>query len=79
MKDLSPRLILEYGSDVTYRGRRYVICQQPSDFSAISIKDPESGAIFQAAVAELSPYVEKPKTSPGDLATISEKRAADLR
>jgi len=77
MKDLSPRLILEYASDVAYRGRRYVICQQPSDFSAISIKDPESGAIFQAAVAELSPYVEKSKASPGDLATIPEKRAAE--
>lgn len=71
MTDLTPRLCLDYGTAVFYRGRRHVVCQESADFETVMLSDPESGKVLQAPIADLSPFSEKPVPKQGDLAAIS--------
>lgn len=70
MTDHTPRLVLDYGSAVFYRGRRHVICQESTDFVTVMLSDPESGKIFEAPIAGLSPFAAKPAPAQSDLAAI---------
>ena len=74
MTDQTPRLVLDYGSAVFYRGRRHVICQESTDFVSIMLSDPESGKVKQALIAEISPFSEKPVTPGGDATQIAKER-----
>lgn len=77
MTDRTPRLRLDYGSAVFYRGRRHVICQESADFVSVMLSDPESGKVFQAPIEELSPFSEKPVAARGDLAAIPDEQLQD--
>ncbi len=71
MTDQTPRLCLEYGSSVFYRGRRCLICQESTDFETVMLSDPESGKVFQALIVDLSAFSEAPVSNQVDLATIA--------
>lgn len=77
MTDHTPRLVLDYGAAVFYRGRRHVICQESTDFLTVMLSDPESGKVLEAPIAELSPFSEKPAPAPGDLAAIPVDKMED--
>ena len=77
MSDHTPRLVLDYGTAVFYRGRRYIICQESTDFVSVMLSDPESGRIFQAPIEDLSPLSEKPVAAADDLAIIAEAKLAE--
>ena len=74
MTDQTPRLTLDYGSAVLYRGRRHVICQESTDFVSVTLSDPESGKVLQAPIADLSPYSERPAVAHPDLAAVANDR-----
>jgi len=77
MTDHTPRLVLDYGSAVFYRGRRHVICQESTDFVSVMLSDPESGKVFQAPIEDISPFAEKPVAAAGDLAAIADEKLAE--
>lgn len=74
MTDQTPRLTLDYGSAVFYRGRRHVICQESTDFVSVTLSDPESGKVLQAPIEDLSPYSERPAVGHPDLAAVANSK-----
>lgn len=74
MTDQTPRLTLDYGAAVFYRGRRHVICQESTDFVSVTLSDPESGKVLQAPIEDLSPFSERPAVTHPDLATVGKDR-----
>lgn len=74
MTDQTPRLNLDYGTAVFYRGRRYVICQESTDFVSVTLSDPESNKVLQAPIEDISPYSERPAATSPDLATVAKDK-----
>ncbi|QWT47188.1 Mu transposase C-terminal domain-containing protein [Azospira inquinata] len=77
MSDQTPRLVLDYGTSVFYRGRRHVICQESTDFESVMLSDPDTGKVFQALIADISPFSEQPVAAVGDLTSINDNKLAE--
>jgi len=54
MSEPTSQLVLDYGTEVFYRGIRHVIRQESQDFVTVLLFEPESGKLVHAPITEIT-------------------------
>lgn len=77
MTGSSDKLSLEPGAEVFYLNRSYVIHSESTDPSTVTLMDPATGELIEAAINDLSPNTPPPSPERPDLSTIPEGLLAE--
>ncbi len=76
-KNVLPPVVLDYGTEVFYRGRRYTIQQESQDFRTVVLREHESGKLLQAPIDELSSVEALPEATQSDIHARDEEQQQD--
>lgn len=76
-KNLLPPVVLDYGTEVFYRGRRHTIQQESQDFRTVVLREHESGKLLQAPIDDLSSVEALPEATQSDIHARDEEQQED--